>query len=82
MVVTAVLFGGLRSDAGEDALPVDLPDGETNVQSLLDRLGQQVPSMGPRLAGAVCAVADEIVSYDHILRDGDTVDVLPPVSGG
>ena len=33
-------------------------------------------------ANVVCAVDEEYVAPEHVLRDGDHVALIPPVSGG
>jgi molybdopterin synthase catalytic subunit len=83
MRVQVIPFGVLKDWLGSSAKTLDLPEGAT-VAALLERLRAQLP------AGAAAAVLDSIaVSVNaeyaqaaHILRDGDEVGLLPPVSGG
>jgi molybdopterin synthase catalytic subunit len=81
MRVTVKLFGGVRESVGEKELRIEVDEGAT-LGALRDRLAQQYPvfdELGERLAGSV---AYEVVPFETVLRDGDEVAFLPPVSGG
>lgn len=75
------LFAGLHQLVGERELTMELPDGAT-VGMLRDRLGEQYPVVQAFLPTLVCAVDEEYVPSEHVLRDGDEVALIPPVSGG
>jgi molybdopterin synthase catalytic subunit len=80
MQVRIVPFGLLKDSLGVSTL--DLPEGAT-VAMLLDRLATD-PGRVPASAWAAIAVSvnAEYARPTHILRDGDEVGLLPPVSGG
>ena len=75
------LFAGLHDLVGTRDLVLDLPPGAT-VGLLRERLGEEYPVVQPFLATLVCAVDEEYVPSGHLLRDGDDVALIPPISGG
>ena len=81
MRVQVLCFGVLKDWFGADARPVELPESAT-VAALL----AQVSAAGPQAArweqGIAVSVNAAYVSRAHVLRDGDEVALLPPVSGG
>jgi molybdopterin converting factor small subunit len=66
---------------GERDIEVAVAEGAT-VGELRARIGEQYPLVQPFLTTLVCAVDEEYVPSDHVLRDGDRVALIPPVSGG
>lgn len=75
------LFAGLHQLVGERELEMQLPDGAT-IEQLRDKLGDLYPVVQAFLPTLVCAVDEEYVPPEHVLRDGDHVALIPPVSGG
>ncbi len=73
MRVTVRLFAGLRERAGWSHREIDA-DRVGDVWGLLD-IGEEPP-------GLLYAVNREYAEADTELSDGDTVAVIPPVSGG
>ncbi|MDQ1741502.1 MAG: MoaE-MoaD fusion protein [Pseudonocardiales bacterium] len=74
MVVTVRLFAGLRERAGRDRVAVELPDGAT-VSDLLVAM-----DVAPR--SCVVAINREYAGERALVRAGDEVALVPPVSGG
>lgn len=79
--VSVRLFAGLREMIGERDIEVELPAGAT-VGELRTQIGQQYPIVQAFLTTLVCAVDEEYVPSEYILREGDRVALIPPVSGG
>ncbi len=81
MHVVVKLFGAVREAVGEKELRVELADGATlsELRALLSRDHPVFEQLGERLAASV---AFEVVPLETVLRDGDEVAFLPPVSGG
>jgi len=75
------LFAGLHQLVGERELEMTLPDGAT-IEQLRDKLGDLYPVVQAFLPTLVCAVGEEYVPPEHLLRDGEHVALIPPVSGG
>jgi molybdopterin synthase catalytic subunit len=81
MNVVVKLFGAVREAVGSKELSVRVPEG-CPAADLLAQLAQDHPvfdAFGDRLA---VSVNFEIASLDAVLREGDEVAFLPPVSGG
>ncbi|MGA3069336.1 MAG: molybdenum cofactor biosynthesis protein MoaE [Terracidiphilus sp.] len=83
MQVRVLPFGVLKDWLGSSAATVDLPEGAT-VAELLERLsaGQAAPQTAQLLRGIAVSVNDEFAGAAQVLRAGDEVGLLPPVSGG
>ena len=75
------LFAGLHDMVGKRDLVFDMPAGST-IGQLRDRLGLEYPAVQGMLSTLVCAVDEEYVPADHVLRDGDDVALIPPICGG
>jgi molybdopterin synthase catalytic subunit len=76
MTVSVRLFAGLRERAGRDVVEVDLPDG-ARVADALEAL-REVTAGTPCVMAVNRAYADEAT----VLRPGDELALIPPVSGG
>lgn len=81
MTVTVRLFAALHEMIGKREFALSLADGAT-VADLQARVGADHPAVRPLMPNIVCAVGEEYVPADHVLREGDTVALIPPVSGG
>jgi molybdopterin synthase catalytic subunit len=81
MKVEVTLFAGLKELLGQPKVTLDLEEGAT-AAALRDRLSEEYPIVTPFLPTLVCAVDEEFVPWEHPLRDGDDVALVPPVSGG
>jgi len=81
MTVAVRGFAQLRDRLKQPACAVTLPVGATG-QDLLRALREQHPDAAAWLAVSRLAVNCEFVSDEVLLRDGDEVALLPPVSGG
>lgn len=67
--------GGFEREAAVSAFPVTVDDA-------LALLAEAHPAVHDHLPYTACAVGDEIVSRDRSLDAGETLVLLPPVSGG
>jgi molybdopterin synthase sulfur carrier subunit len=79
--VNVRMFAGLKDLVGSRDIDMTLPTGAT-VGDLRQQLADAYPIVRPFLPTLVCAVDEEYVPSDHVLRDGDLVALIPPVSGG
>jgi MoaE-MoaD fusion protein len=75
------LFAGLHDLIGKRDIVLDLPAGAT-IGTLRDRLADEYPIVQPFMTTLVCAVDEEYVPPEHVLREGDDVALIPPISGG
>ena len=81
MQCEVLLFAQLAEAIGHDRLTVDLPGGAT-VADALDALSNDhaaIVDMRPTLA---VAVNERYGKGSTALADGDTIALIPPVSGG
>ena len=81
MKIRVLMFASLAQATGCRELALDLPEAAT-VGDALAELRQRhaaVAAMGPRLAAAVNL---NYARPDHLLKPGDELALIPPVSGG
>jgi molybdopterin synthase catalytic subunit len=79
MQVRVIPFGVLKDWLGASPATVELREG-ASVGDLLAGLGARVPA--PPLRGIAVSVNAEYATAAQVLREGDEVGLLPPVSGG
>ena len=81
MRINVLFLGPARDFAGTGAAAMDVADPTTVVG-----LRELLAGTYPRLAGALptirFAVNEAFAGDDHVLREGDDVALIPPVSGG
>lgn len=79
MHITVRLYASLRrfrpDVAAGQGLTLEIPAGQT-VAGVLQQLA--LPDAVP----VVAMVNQRVEKLDHVLNDGDTVSVFPPVAGG
>ena len=75
------LFAVLRDIVGQNEVVISVPPHST-VSSLIDALVQQYSQIAEWRKHIRIAVNQEYVSHDYLLKEGDDVVVIPPVSGG
>ena len=81
MRVNVKLFAIVREKAGLGELQVDVPEGST-VATAAEALSARLPAVGEHLRRAAFAVNQSYTPRETVLRDGDELAVIPPVSGG
>ena len=81
MLVRVRLFARLRELAGASELTRELPDGAT-ARVLWEELAREFPGIAGYERTISCAVNEEYARLTAVLREGDEVAFLPPVSGG
>ncbi|MDA1004753.1 MAG: molybdenum cofactor biosynthesis protein MoaE [Chloroflexi bacterium] len=83
MQVTIRLFAGLKDVVGSDLIAEQFDRADVSVADLRTRLEQSQPKLKPYLSGVAIAVNEDYILEDnHLLVDGDTVALVPPISGG
>ncbi len=80
MRVRVLAFGVLKDWLGAAGSTVEVPEGATIAQ-LLARLGEERPACAA-LGCIAVSVNAEFAAPAQVLRAGDEVGLLPPVSGG
>jgi len=82
MQVQVTFYGVLKQTTGVRAQTLDLPETTRTVGDVIALLVERHPALGPLLGSVAYVVSDDLVNSDHLLRDGDDLGLLPPVSGG
>ena len=81
MLIRVLFFGLLKDLVGRSAETVELPEG-ARLQELLAHYAGQFPRLREMLPALALSVNQEYSRGDRLLRAGDEVALLPPVSGG
>lgn len=81
MRVDVLYFGTMKDLFAFQQQPLDLPDGAT-VEVLLSLLRAQTSKQSDVWRTLAVAVNRDYASLATVLREGDEVALLPPVSGG
>ena len=80
MKITLLFFGAAHDLTGVRQMPMELPAG-TDTDSLRLLLAQRFAGINSNLQYAM-AVNERHCAASTVLKDGDVVAILPPVSGG
>jgi MoaE-MoaD fusion protein len=81
MKIDVLFFGVLKDAVRQSAETIDLPDG-ARVRDVLFYYARQAPRFEAMLPSLAISVNQEYSGTDRMLKDGDEVGLLPPVSGG
>ncbi|GGG80714.1 MoaD/ThiS family protein [Edaphobacter dinghuensis] len=81
MRVNVLYFGILKDLFASERNSVDLPEGAT-VDVLLSLLRGQTSKQSEAWRTLAVAVNREYATLSTVLREGDEIALLPPVSGG
>ena len=81
MELVVRFFALYRERAGRTTLPMELPEGAT-VADLTVEVRRLFPMLAPPAVQIVVAVNADYADQDTVLRQGDDVCLIPPVSGG
>ena len=81
MTVRVRLFAILRDRAGVSEFQLELADG-AEVSRAQEMIVQRLPALRDYVGRCRHAVNHSYVRADALLRDGDELALIPPVSGG
>jgi len=81
MRVTVLFFGVLKEMLASESQRIDLPPGAT-VGTVLDHFGELLPQQAKLWSALAIAVNRDYAGRGVLLKEGDEVALLPPVSGG
>jgi molybdopterin converting factor subunit 1 len=81
MTIKVKFFAILHDLAGVREATLELADGAT-VSTASTAIAKQFPPIARHLSRVAFAVNQEYRDRETILRDGDEIALIPPVSGG
>jgi molybdopterin converting factor subunit 1 len=81
MQVHLLFFGMLKEVTGRETVRLELPEG-SRVSDLLEHYAASRPELQPYYDVIAVAVNQEYSEAGAVLKDGDEVALIPPVSGG
>jgi molybdopterin converting factor subunit 1 len=81
MKINVLFFGACREVAGASELSFDLP-APADVARAWDEIKKRFPNLEKFERSALFAVNEEHARKDQPLKEGDTLAIFPPVSGG
>lgn len=81
MKIDVLLFAKLREISGEEKVSLQIPDGAA-VKEILPLLFQESSLQRQILESVLFAVNQSYAGPDTVLREGDELALIPPVSGG
>jgi molybdopterin converting factor subunit 1 len=79
--VKVLFFGRLKDLTGHAEESLDVPDAAT-VEQLFALYAAKNPELAKFRSSVVASRNQEFAAWDTVLRSGDEVAFLPPVSGG
>lgn len=82
MTITVLYFAALRELLGLNEETLSDVVAPLPVHAFAQYLVQRHPQLGPRLGSVRFAVNEVFVGASAEIDDGDTVALIPPVSGG
>ncbi|PIB34601.1 molybdopterin converting factor subunit 1 [Reichenbachiella sp. 5M10] len=80
MRVSVLAFGIARDILGTRTLDLDLATGQT-VGTVVAELMQRYNDLA-KLSSMLVAVNESYVPDDYVVKEGDELAIIPPVSGG
>lgn len=84
-VIHIKFFSLVREAIDTDAMELELPEGDTSVAAIKQRLAAQHGDVWQEVLSQpnlVHAVNQRVVNPDHTVQDGDEVAFFPPMTGG
>ena len=81
MTVRVRLFALLRDRAGTGTIDLPLPDGAT-ASAAAEAVAARFPGVRDAVPRVMYAVNQEYADAGTVLKDGDELALIPPVSGG
>ena len=81
MRVRVLLFGQLKDIVGRQEDLLDLPPG-SNLSAVMAHYAERYPRFQGLNSSIACSINQEYAQGSAVLKEGDEVGLLPPVSGG
>jgi molybdopterin converting factor subunit 1 len=82
MTIVVLYFAALRELLGKSEETLSELPGELTIGALAERLVELHPALSPHLGSVRFALNESFVDLGAQVTEGDTVALIPPVSGG
>ncbi len=79
--ISILYFANVKDATGVRKDAIDLPQ-DTPIKKLLTKISITYPNIKGMLNNIQISVNYKVVNMNTILKDGDEVALLPPISGG
>jgi|ETNmetMinimDraft_23_1059889.scaffolds.fasta_scaffold568804_1 molybdopterin converting factor subunit 1 len=79
--VTVLFFASYREQAKTTVTMVEVPEG-SNLARVIDVVCESYPNIKCPSQNIVAAINEEYKKHSTIITQGDTIALIPPVSGG
>ncbi len=81
MKIKVLYFSSIKDKLKKKEDLLDISEN-TTLEDVISLLKEKYPEIAESLDKSMFAVNEEYANKDKILKEGDTVAVIPPVSGG
>ncbi len=81
MKIKVLYFSSIKDKLKKNFEEIDIRE-EATVRELIDILKEKYPQINENLDKVLVAVNEEYAEDETVLKEGDTVALIPPVSGG
>ena len=81
MKVKVLYFSSLKDRIKKSHEVIDIKE-KTTVGEFIKILKERYPELEKNFDNVMIAVNEEYASSDQVLKEGDTLAIIPPVSGG
>ncbi|WP_297455340.1 molybdopterin converting factor subunit 1 [Persephonella sp.] len=81
MRIKVLYFSSIKDKIGMSSENIEMAENST-VYDLIKLLSEKYPQIKDSLKNSMFAVNEEYASTEQELKEGDTVAIIPPVSGG
>lgn len=79
--VRVKMFAGLQGLVGAPVVELTLPAGAT-VGQLRERMVEEYPVLEAFMGTLVVAIGEEMVPVEHVIAEGEPIELIPPIAGG
>jgi len=79
--IDVLYFSSLKDKIKKNKESIEIKEN-SNLTDLINFLKEKHPEISQNLDNVMVAVNEEYVDKDYILKNGDVVALIPPVSGG
>ncbi len=79
--VRAELYSRLKEIVDASVIELSVPENAT-IKNLFEQLKKSYPELRDFDKSVLFGIGVEFVDRNHVLNDGDTIAIMPPVQGG